>query len=203
MRQAGLDRIQHLLRHLLRLRHQNHPDVRVHSDPIHHVVDSDAGGLRMLGRHVHHDQIPLTGLERHPRMQPRRVTALNQIHHVLHMRKHPSPQEPLRELTEPQMLPNTLHIPRRAQIPDTRHRIHKLQVRAAPLLIRRPGPVRRPQRLTHRHTLRKSRQKPLLRLRLRQVVLTPMTARRTTSHNASRGERKTMSRSPDTGGWRG
>ena len=162
MRQPRLDRVQHLLRHVLRLRHQQDPDIRIHTDPIRRIVHRDGRGLRMLRGHVRDDQIPLARLPRHRRMHPARRATLNQVDHVLHMREHLGPKEPLRELRELQELaPHRLV--RGLHHLDPGHRIPELAALPPPRLIRVLGATRQLQRLTDRHPRRQMLQKPLLR----------------------------------------
>ena len=87
MRQTSLNRVQHLLSHLGSLRNKNNPDVRVHTNTVRHIVDGYRSGLTMLRRHVSNNQVLLTRLKRHARMKPRRLPALNHIHHILHVRE--------------------------------------------------------------------------------------------------------------------
>ena len=105
MGQAGLHTEQELPGHALRLRHNQHPNVRVLGDPVRHIVHRQNSRLAMLRRHVHNRQIRLARLKHHARVLPARLPALHHVNHIQHVRENPGPQKPLRELLKRRKLP--------------------------------------------------------------------------------------------------
>ena len=149
MRQTRLNRIQHLLRHLLRLGDNNDPHIRIHTNPEHRIVHCDARRLRMLRRHIHNRQVTFPRLPRDPRRSPAGLTPLHNIDDVIHVREHPHPQILLRELRERNLLPGAVstHTPQLIQF------LRPHRVFPTPPLIRRNRATHPSHRRLHGGTL--------------------------------------------------
>ena len=100
VRQARLNRPQKLPRQSLRLADDDDPHVRIPTNPVRRIPDRHRHALGEIRRQIHQQPaVTRAALLIDERvMHPPRVTTLNHIHHILRMRKHPSPQKPLTEL---------------------------------------------------------------------------------------------------------